>query len=174
MNTPSIRRQELINEKRQYKKGASGKAIFGIVVSIVFIALTAFIVVVKILPSNTNLDDNIGSIELNTAKEAIKASSLPVTHADVGEVNGLVTSQTGHPVNGASIVAYKQMGLIYSADMNAGYSASVATNSQGAYSFDSLPSGVYKFTVTYPDGDVQTIDNYAVWPSTSSSYVFED
>ena len=66
------------------------------------------------------------------------------------------------------------MGLIDSADMNAGYSASVATNSQGEYSFNSLPSGVYKFTVTYPDGDVQTIDNYAIWPSTSSSYVFED
>ena len=68
----------------------------------------------------------------------------------------------------------RYMELANSADKNVGYSTSVATKSQGAYSFDNLPSGVYKFTITYPDGVVQTIDNYAVWPSASSSYVFKD
>jgi hypothetical protein len=65
------------------------------------------------------------------------------------------------------------MGLIDSADKNPGYSASISTNSGGAYLYEGLPSGVYKFTVKYRDGDVQTIDSYAVWPSSSSSYVFK-
>lgn len=93
---------------------------------------------------------------------------------DHGSVSGFVMSSDGLPVEGASVHVYKHMGLVNSADKNAGYSTSITTNSQGAYSFDSLPSGVYKFTVTYPDGAVQIIDNYAVWSSTSSSYVFKD
>jgi len=63
------------------------------------------------------------------------------------------------------------MGLIYSADETAGYSAFVI-KWDGSFSFDGLPSGVYKLTVTYPDGDLQTIDIYAIWPSSSLSYVF--
>ena len=35
-----------------------------------------------------------------------------------------------------------------------------------------LPSDVYKITVTHPTGANQTINNYAVWPSSGSSYVF--
>ena len=80
----------------------------------------------------------------------------------------------GSPVAGASVLVYKHMGLIDSVDKNAGYSTSVMTKSDGAYLFDSLPSGVYKLIVTHPNGIVQTIDNYAVWPSSSSSYVFKE
>ena len=80
----------------------------------------------------------------------------------------------GSPVDGASLIVYKHMGLIDSVDKNAGYSTSVTTESDGSYSFDGLPSGVYKFTVTYPDSTIQTINNYAVWPSSSSSYVFKE
>jgi hypothetical protein len=76
------------------------------------------------------------------------------------------------PIEGASVVIYKHMPLIYSADKNAGYIDYVLTESDGSYSFDGLPSGVYRFTVTYPDRDVRIIDNYAVWPGSSSSYVF--
>lgn len=172
MNTPSIRRQELIKEERQYKKGASGKAIFGIVFGIVFVVLTIFIAVEKILPNNTNSDDNIGLIELNPAKEAIKATSSPTTNADLGEVNGLVTGQTGLPVKGALIVAYKQMGLIDSVEKSGGYSAKSLTPDSGHYSFD-LPSGVYKFTISYPDGKTQVLPNYAVWPSSVSEHSFQ-
>lgn len=96
--------------------------------------------------------------------------SLPA--ADLGSVAGFVMSPDGVPIEGASVVIYKHMGLIYSADKNAGYIDYIVTESDGSYSFDGLPSGVYRFTVTYPDSVVQIIDNYAVWPGSSSSYVF--
>lgn len=64
------------------------------------------------------------------------------------------------------------LGLTGSADNNLGYSTSVTTNSDGAYMLSDLPSGLYKFMATYPNGVVQTIDNYAVWPSSSTSYNF--
>ncbi|MGB7883769.1 MAG: carboxypeptidase-like regulatory domain-containing protein [Nitrososphaeraceae archaeon] len=103
------------------------------------------------------------------------ASTIPEIPAiDLGRVNGFVTGSDALPVDGASIVVYKHMGLIDSADKSAGYFISAITGSDGSYSFNSLPSGVYKFTVTYPDATIQTIDNYAVWPSSSSSYVFRE
>lgn len=98
------------------------------------------------------------------SSEEIAATTIPVT--DLGSVNA------GLPVSGASLLVYKHMGLTGSVDNNPGYSTSVTTNSDGAYMINDLPSGLYKFTVTYPDGVVQIIDNYAVWPSSSSSYAF--
>jgi len=97
-------------------------------------------------------------------------TSSPAT--DLGSIMGFVQTSDGLPVEGASVVIYKHMGLIYSADKNAGYIEYVISESDGSYSFDGLPSGVYRITVTYPDRVVQIIDNYAVWPSSSSSYVF--
>jgi hypothetical protein len=175
LNTLLIRRQELIKEERQYKKGASGKAIFGIVIGVaIVIILTAFIAVEKTLPSNTNLNDNIRLIGLNPATEATKttSSSSITAAADMGEVNGLVISQTGLPAKGALIVAYKQMGLIDSVEKSGGYSVKSLTTSSGHYSFE-LPSGVYKFTVSYPDGETQVLPNYAVWPSSVLEHNFE-
>jgi Carboxypeptidase regulatory-like domain len=64
------------------------------------------------------------------------------------------------PIDGASIVVYKSMGLANSADKNPGYSASIATASDGSFELRNIPSGVYKITVTQPNGgNVQTIDN---------------
>jgi hypothetical protein len=54
-----------------------------------------------------------------------------------------------------------------------GYSSSAIADSDDSFVLDSLPSGVYKFTVTYPDNTVYTLDNYAVWPSSSSSYTIK-
>ena len=93
----------------------------------------------------------------------------------LGSVNGIVIGSDDSPINGASVSIYKQMGLIDSAVKNAGYFSSLVTKSDGSYVFTDAsnlyaPSGVYKFEVTYPDNTVQTIDNYAVWPSSSSSY----
>jgi hypothetical protein len=96
------------------------------------------------------------------------------TAIDLGSVSGSVISSDDLPVDEASVLVYKHMGLVNSADKNAGYSTSVTTESDGSFVLRDLPSGVYKFTVTYPDGFVQTIDNYAVWPSSSSSYVFRE
>ena len=76
-------------------------------------------------------------------------TSLPTT--DLGSVSGFVMSSDDLPVEGVSVVIYKHMGLIYSADKNAGYIVYVLTESDGSYSFDGLPSGVYRFTVTYSE-----------------------
>jgi hypothetical protein len=99
-----------------------------------------------------------------SSKETVTSSS----DVDLGSVNGFVIGSGDSP--GASVVVYKQMGLINSAVKNAGYSSSVVTNSDGSYVFSGLSSGVYNFEVTYPDNTIRTLDNYAVWPSSSSSY----
>jgi hypothetical protein len=91
---------------------------------------------------------------------------------DLGSISGFVTSSDSIPVEGASIVAYKNMELVNSADKNPGYSAAIPTEFDGSFVLSDLPSGVYKITVTHPNGAIQTIDNYAVWPSSGSSYVF--
>ena len=96
----------------------------------------------------------------------------PASTVDLGTVNGFVMSSDGLPVDGASVLVYKHMGLTTSADKNAGYSSSEITRHDGSYVLDNLPSGVYKFVVTYPDETIQTVDNYAVWPSSDSSYIF--
>ncbi len=90
----------------------------------------------------------------------------------LGSVSGFVISSDSTPIDEASIVAHKNMGLTNSADKNAGYFASVVTESDGSFVLSDLPSGVYKITVTHPTGAIQTINNYAVWPSSASSYVF--
>ena len=115
-----------------------------------------------------------GALSLSPGEIASTIPTQYIPYIDLGSVNGLVMSSDGLPVDGALVVIYKHMGLANSADESAGYSTSVMTESDGSYSFDSLPSGVYKFTVTYPDTVVQTIDNYAVSPSSSSSYIFRE
>jgi carboxypeptidase family protein len=100
-----------------------------------------------------------------------RVMNIPST--DLGSVNGFVISSDGSPVDGASVVADKKMGFANSADKNGGYSTSVIADLEGQYVLDNLPSGVYKFTVTYPDNTVYTLDNYAVWPSSSSSYTIK-
>jgi hypothetical protein len=102
-----------------------------------------------------------------------KVTVTSLSDIDLGSVSGNVIGPDGSPVDGASVVIYKQMGLIDSAVKNAGYSSSVVTKFDGSFVFDGLPSGVYKFEVTYPDNTIQTLDSYAVWPSSSSSYDFK-
>lgn len=91
---------------------------------------------------------------------------------DLGSVSGSVMSSNGLPVGGALVEGYKQLGLVGSVDKSTGYSTFVMTKPDGSYLLSGLPSGIYKFIVTYPDGVIQTINEYAVWPSSSSSHSF--
>ena len=61
-----------------------------------------------------------------------ESTASPLTR-DLGSVSGFVTSLDSTPVDGASIVAYKNMGLTNSAYKNAGYFTSVATESDGSF-----------------------------------------
>jgi carboxypeptidase family protein len=144
-----------------------------IVVTIIIIILSAGLGIgaaIAISTFTTSISTTTSSSLPSSSSEASEEIPTPVT--DLGSVNGFVISPSGLPVSGASLLVYKHMGLPGSADKNPGYSTSVVTDSDGAYLFSDLPSGLYKFTVTHPDGDVQTIDNYAIWPSSSSSYNF--
>lgn len=144
-----------------------------IVVTIIIIILSAGLGIgaaIAISTFTTTTSTTTSSSLPSSSSESSEEIPIPVT--DLGSVNGFVISPSGIPVSGASLLVYKHMGLPGSADKSPGYSTSVVTDSDGAYLFGDLPSGLYKFTVTHPDGDVQTIDNYAIWPSSSSSYNF--
>ena len=93
-----------------------------------------------------------------------------LSYVDFGSTDGFVMSSDGSPLAGATVQGYKHTALASSADENVGYSSSVLTEVDGSYELSGLPSGVYRLTVTYPDGSIQSIDNYAVWPGSRSSY----
>ena len=88
--------------------------------------------------------------------------------SDCGRLSGAVTERGGQPIKDASIVIYRYGGLISSVDIQ----GITSSDKQGMYSFGALPSGVYNINITYPNEIVSTIDNYAVWPSSSSSFNF--
>ena len=136
--------------------------------------VTIFIILISCLGSATATLISIphGSSTFITPFSSFSESTSSPLTRDHGSVSGFVTSSNSMPVDGASIVAYKSIGLVNSADKNAGYFASVATEPDGSFVLSDLPSGVYKITVTHPTGAIQTINNYAVWPSSASSYVF--
>jgi hypothetical protein len=62
--------------------------------------------------------------------------------------------------------------VITSVVKEGGYTANSFVKIDGTYRF-SVPSGVYKITVAFPDGTNQIIENYAIWPSSSSSFDFK-
>ena len=135
--------------------------------------ITIFIILISCLGAVTATLISVayGSSTFITLFSSLESTASPLTR-DLGSVSGFVTSSNSIPVDRASIVAYKSMGLAHSAEKNAGYSTFVVTESDGSFVLSDLPSGVYKITVTHPNGAIQTIDNYAVWPSSGSSYIF--
>ena len=110
-----------------------------------------------------------GSANFMTPFSSSPSSEKLATY--LGSVSSFVISSNSLPVDRASVVVYKHMGLMDS-DKNADYFASVVTEPDGSFVLSDLPSGVYKITVTNSTGTIQTINNYAVWPSSASSYVF--
>ena len=124
------------------------------------IALTGFFISGGMLP-NANIYSD-GS-ELSSSPSA---SSIPLS--DFGSVEGYVAGPTGLPATGASEIAYKQAGLIDSADKSSGYTTNALVLFDGRYSFY-LPSGVYRITIAFPDSKNQIVENYAVWPGSDSS-----
>jgi hypothetical protein len=99
-------------------------------------------------------------------------SAAPQSSIDFGTVEGKVIGPTGLPAIGASVIAQKELGVITSVVKEGGYTANSFVTADGLYSFN-VPSGVYKITVAFPDGTNQIVENYAIWPSSSSSYNFQ-
>ena len=99
-------------------------------------------------------------------------SAVPQTSIDFGTVEGKVLGPTGLPAIGASVIAQKELGVITSVVKEGGYTANSFVTADGSYSLN-VPSGVYKITVAFPDGTNQIVENYAIWPSSSSSYDFQ-
>jgi hypothetical protein len=105
----------------------------------------------------------------NINTQSTSSSSLSSqTSADNGRVSGQITGPFGLPAVGASVIAYKQEGLPSSTDKSPGFTTNSIILVNGQYAF-SLPSGLYRITVAYPDGKNQIIDNYAVWPGSDTS-----
>lgn len=111
-----------------------------------------------------------GLTPLTSDHQSISIAQHP--SIDFGTLEGKVIGPTGLPAVGASVIAEKDLGVITSVVKEGGYTANSFAKIDGTYSFN-VPSGVYKITVAFPDGTNQIIENYAIWPSSSSSFDFK-
>ena len=105
-----------------------------------------------------------GLTPLTSDHQSISIAQHP--SIDFGTLEGKVIGPTGLPAVGASVIAEKDLGVI-TLVKEGGYTANSFVKIDGTYSIR-VPSGVYKITVAFPDGTNQIIENYAIWPSSSS------
>ncbi len=91
---------------------------------------------------------------------------------DLGTVKGKVMGPAGLPAIGASVIAEKEGGVITSVVKEGGYTVYSFATADGSYSFN-VTSGVYRIIAAFPDCTNQIIENYAIWPSSSSSFDFK-
>lgn len=140
------------------------------------IAIVGYILSGGILP---NANKGLSLITYHTEGAPSSQTSEPRTISitrqpsfDLGTVEGKVIGPAGLPAIGASVIAEKEGGVITSVVKDRGYTANSFVTVDGSYSFN-VPSGVYKITAAFPDGTNQIIENYAIWPRSSSSFDFK-
>ena len=149
---------------------------YGLLVLTVIVALALVLAIAGILP---NSHKGLSLITYPTEQQLSPQSStsqsssvVPRPSFDFGTLQGKVLGPTGLPVIGASVIAQKELGVVTSIVKEGGYTAGSSVTADGSYSFN-IPSGVYKITVAFPDGTNLMVENYAIWPSSSSSYDFQ-
>jgi hypothetical protein len=148
--------------------------------TILIVALGCLIGIVAIGPSympEGNISSYLSGLWTHSEEGSGQLTSSVHTQADLprsdlGQLSGSVTDRGGQPIEDASIVIYMYGGLISSVDKQGGYTTITSSDKQGMYSFGALPSGVYNIKITNLNEIVSTIDNYAVWPSSSLSFNF--
>jgi hypothetical protein len=137
----------------------------------IVVALIGFFVSGGYLP-NFNSGLSLITTGLETSELSTSLTSVHVPPSDIGIMDGKVLGPTGLPAIGASVIAHKELGVINSAVKEGGFTANSFVTVDGTYSLK-MPSGIYRITVAFPDGSNQIIENYAIWPSSSSSYDFK-
>ena len=137
-----------------------------ILVLTISIGIVAFILGGGLIP-NINKGSSYSTLVIPLPPPSPK--SIPST--DLGTIKGIVVGPTGLPAIGATILAYKEIGLLNSAVKKGGFTKSSFVFIDGGYSLK-VPSGIYRITVAFPDGTDKIVENYAVWPSSLSSYDF--
>lgn len=138
-------------------KGKTSKPlIYALVGVLVAIALGGFIVSDGLL-SNVNRS--------TTSVPSLQISAL-------GTISGHVTGPLGLPAIGSTIIVNKIQGLPGTDQGLPDYTTNSIISIDGKYVF-SLPPGVYRFTVAFPDGLNHVGNNYAVWPGSIRSLDFK-
>jgi hypothetical protein len=137
-----------------------------ILVLAISIGIVAFVLSGGLMP-NINKGSSVSTLVIPLPSPSPK--SIPST--DLGTIKGVVVGPTGLPAIGATVLAYKEIGLPDSAVKEGGFTKSSFVFIDGSYSLK-VPSGIYRITVAFPDGTDKIIENYAVWPSSLSLYDF--
>lgn len=98
--------------------------------------------------------------------------STPLESLDLGIISGHVTGPLGLPAVGASVLAHKVQGLPGTDQAFPDYTTNSIVSVDGNYVFN-LPPGVYRITVSFPDGTNHVVGAYAVWPGSAHALDFE-
>jgi len=137
-------------------KSKTSKTVIYIFVGVILvIALGGYIVSGGLLP--------------NVNKSTIPVPSFQIS--DLGTVSGQVKGPLGLPAIGSTIIAHKIQSLPGTDQRLPDYIANSIISVDGKYVF-SLPPGVYRFTVAFPDGTNHVINGYAIWPGSTHGLDF--
>lgn len=138
----SLIERELIEEKKE--RHNNRKTLLYTLAGIVgAIALAGFIISGGLLPNVNNA-----------------ATSLTPA---VGTIQGYVAGPNGFPAIGATVIAHKIQALPGTDQRLPNYTTNSIISIDGKYSF-SMPPGVYRIMVAFPDGTNHIVSSYAVWP----------